>query len=126
MAQEAFATITIAQLLDMFEVEQPNNSHREKGYALIDVSAPELFAREHIPGSINIPEGHEDEFERRFAKDKEIILYDDSLEPNASTKVACELARRGFHRVKDYEEGLQEWKARDKLVHGTNAQISGD
>ncbi len=29
----------------------------------------------HIPGSINIPQGNEDEFERRFAKDKEIIVY---------------------------------------------------
>ncbi|MDQ3731753.1 MAG: rhodanese-like domain-containing protein [Pseudomonadota bacterium] len=122
MAQKAFATITIAQLLEMFEVEQPNNGHRDKGYALVDVLAPERFEREHIPGSINIPEGREDEFERRFAKDKEIILYDDSLACEASTQVARELARRGFHRVKDYEEGLQEWKARKKLVHGTSAQ----
>ena len=122
MAQEAFATITIALLLEMFEIEQPNNGHRDKGYALVDVSAPECFEREHIPGSINIPPGREDEFERRFARDKEIILYDDSLACHASTMVARELARLGFYRVKDCEEGLQEWKARDKLVHGTNAQ----
>lgn len=121
MVQEAFATITTAQLLEMFEVEQPNNGHRDKGYALVNVLPAESFEREHIPGSMNVPDGCEDEFERRFAKDKEIILYDSSLKCGVSTKVARELARRGFHRVKDYEEGLQEWKACDKLVHGSGA-----
>lgn len=119
MAQEIFATITAAQLLEMFEIEQPNNEHREKGYALVNVLKPDTFDKEHIPGSINIPRGSEDVFEQRFAKDKEIIVYDDSLECKASTEVARELARRGFHRVKDYEEGIREWKEHDNVVHGT-------
>lgn len=122
MVQEAFATVTTAQLLEMFEIEQPNNEHRDKGYALVNVLPPEEFEKEHIPGSINIPLGGEDEFEQRFANDKEIILYDDSPECDASTRVAEELTRRGFHRIKDYEEGLQEWKAGDNVVHGAGGE----
>ncbi len=68
MVPEAFATITTVQLLEMFEIEQPNNEHRDKGYALINVLTPETFEKEHIPGSINIPLGHEDEFEQRFTR----------------------------------------------------------
>jgi rhodanese-related sulfurtransferase len=117
MARYVFATISTEQLLEMFEVEQPNNEHRERGYALVNVLAPEAFEEEHIPGSINIPLGSEEEFERRFANDKEIIVYDDSLDCEDSMRVAQELARRGFHHVKDYEEGLLEWKARDNIVH---------
>jgi rhodanese-related sulfurtransferase len=117
MVQEAFATITTQQLLEMFEIEQPNNEHRERGYALVNVLRPEAFEREHIPGSINIPLGSDDQFEQRFAKDKEIIVYCASSDCDASTKVAQELARRGFHRVKDYEEDLRDWKERDNIVH---------
>ncbi len=122
MVPEAFATITTVQLLEMFEIEQPNNEHRVKGYALINVLTPETFEKEHIPGSINIPLGHEAEFEQRFTK--EIIVYGDSLACDASTQVAQELVQRGFYRVKDYEEGIQEWKAGGNLVHGIGLQLS--
>ncbi|HEX2237869.1 MAG TPA: rhodanese-like domain-containing protein [Gammaproteobacteria bacterium] len=88
MVPEAFATVTTVQLLEMFEIEQFNNEHRDKGYALINVLTPETFGKEHIPGSINIPLGHEDEFEQRFTKDKEIIVYGNSLACDASTQVA--------------------------------------
>ncbi|HKF95769.1 MAG TPA: hypothetical protein VKB96_14490 [Gammaproteobacteria bacterium] len=75
MAEDVFATITTAELLEMFEIEQPNNEHREKGYALVNVLKPKTFDQERIPGSINIPMGSEDELEQRCAKDKEIIVY---------------------------------------------------
>ncbi len=88
MVRETFATITTVQLLEMFEIEQPNNEHRDKGYALINVLTPETFEKEHIPGSVYIPLGHEDEFEQRFTKDKEIIVYGNSLACVASTQVA--------------------------------------
>jgi rhodanese-related sulfurtransferase len=77
-----------------------------------------------LAGTSNIPMGSEDEFEQRFAKDKEIIVYDDFLECGASTHAARELVRRGFHRVKDYEEGIHEWRERDNVVHGTGVRRS--
>jgi rhodanese-related sulfurtransferase len=124
MAEDVFATITTAELLEMFEIEQPNNEHREKGYALVNVLKPKAFDQERIPGFINIPMGSDGEFEQRFAKDKEIIVYDDFLECGASTQAAREFVRRGFHRVKDYEEGIHEWRERDNVVHGTGVRRS--
>jgi rhodanese-related sulfurtransferase len=117
MVQEAFATITTQQLLEMFEIEQPNNEHRERGYALVNVLGHAAFEKEHLPGSINIPSGNEHEFEQRFNTDKEIIIYGASIDCDTSTRVARELVRRGFHRVKAYEEGIREWKESDNIVH---------
>jgi rhodanese-related sulfurtransferase len=117
MVQQSFATISTRQLLEMFEVEQPNNEHPDRGYALVNVLAPEAYEKEHIPGSVNIPCGSEDEFEQRFNKDKEIIVYCASSDCEASIRVARELARRGFHRVKAYEGGIREWKEHDNVVH---------
>jgi rhodanese-related sulfurtransferase len=99
MAEDVFETITTAELLEMFEIERPNNEHREKGYALVNVLKPKAFDQERIPGFINIPMGSDGEFEQRFAKDKEIIVYDDFLECGAATQAARELVQRGFHRV---------------------------
>ena len=64
----------------------------------------------HIPGSINIPHGNEDVFERRFAKDKEIIVYCGSPDCPASDNVAAALVTRGFRRVYDYAGGLSDWQ----------------
>ncbi len=64
----------------------------------------------HIPGSINIPHGNEDVFERRFAKDKEIIVYCASPDCSASDNVAAALVTRGFRRVFDYAGGLSDWQ----------------
>lgn len=117
MVQEAFATISTQQLLEMFEIEQPNNEHRERGYALVNVLGSEAFEKEHLPGSINIPSENEDEFEQRFNMDKEIIVYGSSIDCDTSIRVARELVRRGFHRVKAYEEGIRDWKECDNIVH---------
>ncbi|HKF93988.1 MAG TPA: rhodanese-like domain-containing protein [Gammaproteobacteria bacterium] len=77
-----------------------------------------------LAGTSNISMGSEYELKQRFAKDKEIIVYDDSLECGASTHAARELVRRGFHRVKDYEEGIHEQRERDNVVHGTGVRRS--
>ncbi|MFH0343068.1 MAG: rhodanese-like domain-containing protein [Chromatiales bacterium] len=65
----------------------------------------------HIPGSINIPHGNEGVFERRFAKDKEIIVYCGSPDCPASENVAAALVTRGFRRVYHYAGGLTGNKA---------------
>jgi rhodanese-related sulfurtransferase len=90
--------------------EPPNNHDRRHGFALVNVLPEKVFRQEHIASSINIPEGSEDEFERRFDKDKEIIVYCASEQCDASPKAAKELARRGFRRVRDYEAGMSDWK----------------
>ena len=85
-----------------------NNEDRHRGFALVNVLGEGAFAMAHIPGSINIPHGNEDVFERRFAKDKEIIVYCPSPDCPASDKVAAVLVTRGFRRVYDYAGGLSD------------------
>jgi rhodanese-related sulfurtransferase len=87
-----------------------NNQDRHRGFALVNVLGEGAFAMAHIPGSINIPHGTEDVFERRFAKDKEIIVYCASPDCPTSDKVAAVLVTRGFRRVYDYAGGFSDWQ----------------
>ena len=109
--KQDYATIDRLALTQMIARSQPDNVDREEGFALVNVLGPDAFAREHIPWSINIPRGQEDEFEKRFAKGKEIVVYCASSDCEASPEVARELGRRGFTAVYDYEGGLKDWKA---------------
>lgn len=110
MSDPRYATLGRADLERKLAETRPDNAHSTAGYALVNVLPREHFERAHIPDSINIPVGEEEEFERRFDRDKEIVVYCASPDCDASPKVAAELARRGFAYVQDYEEGLSEWQ----------------
>ena len=105
-----FTTIDRRELEQKLEHERPDNDDPRLGYALVNVLGREAFEREHIPGSIHIPQGEEDGFEARFEPEKEIVVYCASRACDASPRAAAELARRGFHRVRDYEGGMADWK----------------
>lgn len=109
-------TISQAELSKRLAQEPPDNEDARKGYALVNVLGSEQFAKEHIPNSINIPKGREDEFEKRFSHDKEIIVYCASPECDASPNVAKDLQERGFERVLDFEGGMSSWKEADGPV----------
>lgn len=110
MQNSEVQTISQATLSNRLEQEPANNQNASKGYALVNVLGKEQFAKEHIPNSINIPKGQEDEFEKRFTHDKEIIVYCASPDCDASPQVAKELQMRGFKRVLDFEDGMTGWK----------------
>lgn len=120
MAEYEYALIDGDQLQKKLEDAPPDNEDRRRGYALVNVLPRESFEREHIPGSINAPQGQEDELEQRFDKEKEIIVYCASPECEASSKAADELTRRGFRRIVDYEAGMSEWKHAGHPVEGSN------
>jgi len=88
----------------------PDNDDPRKGFALVNVLPKESFNEEHIPYSINIPKGNEDEYTKRFEKEKEIIVYCSSPQCKASSHVAQTLRDQGFQKVKHYEGGMKEWK----------------
>jgi len=104
-------TITGQELKRKLEGGKPNNEDRSKGFALVNVLGPKEFEREHIPGSINIPVGNEEEYEQRFDKNKEIIVYCASPSCDASERAAKSLMDRGFQHVVDYEMGMSDWKS---------------
>ena len=110
MIKQLFSTIDRDNLERRIKAHSLNNRDRQRGFALVNVLGEGAFAMAHIPGSINIPHGNEAVFERRFAKDKEIIVYCGSPDCPASNNVAAALVTRGFRRVYDYAGGLSDWQ----------------
>lgn len=81
---------------------------------LINVLPQEMFEKEHIPGSKNIPIGEEN-FEEQVeneagGKDRRIVLYCASEQCDASPKAAKRLEEAGFENVYDYHGGVKAWK----------------
>ena len=114
------------ELQRRLEEQPPANEDRKDGYALVNVLDPEMYAREHIPNSINIPAGKEDEFERQFEKTKRIIVYCSSSECDASPSVAKRLIERGFNQVIHYEGGMNDWKDAHNPIAGKSQYLDNE
>jgi len=85
---------------------------------VINVLPREAFAKEHIPGSINIP-GDSPDFVQQVedligGKDTPVVVYCASSSCDASKKAAKKLEDVGFTQVECYEGGTKEWQ--DKTV----------
>ena len=85
---------------------------RESGghVTVIDVRAAAAFAKEHIPGAINIPH-REMTKETTAAIDRNglVVTYCDGIGCNASTKGALRMTELGF-RTRELIGGLHWWK----------------
>ena len=91
------------------------------GFILIDARSPESFAREHVPGAINLPHRTiSAETTASFDRAKTLITYCDGNGCNGSTKAAAKLSELGF-RVKEMLGGIDWWKRDGYDVHGTAA-----
>ena len=110
MQSPRFETMNQTELSRRVKNSRPQNAHPTEGLALVNVLSQGDFAKAHIPSSINIPVGSEDEFAKRYTKDKEIVVYCASSDCDASHKVAKRLADMGFRNVYDYEAGMRDWK----------------
>src|SRR5262249_35254388 len=113
--------INLSELEQKLDGEDPDNTDKRRGFALVNVLSAETFDQEHIPGSINIPKGEVAEFERRFDKSKEIIVYCASASCNAGPNTAKALREHGFLNVRDFPGGLKEWKDSGNHVEGAEA-----
>jgi rhodanese-related sulfurtransferase len=116
-----YQTITTEELEKRLELKRPDNDDPAAGYALVNVLGARLFERDHIPASINIPRDEIEEFEHRFDKSKDIIVYCASPDCDASPAVARELVKRGFRHVFDYESGMSDWRMAGHPVEGSSA-----
>lgn len=98
-------TLTADQLREM---------KRSNGPAVINVLDKEVFRKEHIPGSRNIPlrtHHFAEAVEKAVGgKDKPVIVYCASTTCDASPKAAKELEKEGFGTVYDFEGGMKAWK----------------
>jgi rhodanese-related sulfurtransferase len=80
------------------------------GFVVLDVRSPELFARGHVPGAVNLP--HRRITERTlaaYAPDLLIVVYCAGPHCNGADRAAARIARLG-RPVKKMIGGVEGWK----------------
>lgn len=91
----------------------------------VDARAPEAFAREHIPGAMNLPHRRMDASGvTGLDRSALYVTYCDGIGCNASTKGALGLLRLGF-RVKELMGGLDWWKRDGHPTAGGAVHVEG-
>lgn len=96
---------------------------KDKGedFELINVLGEEVFEKEHIQGSINIPSAKEfgDKIREKYPdKNTKIVVYCASFECNASPAAAKRLEQMGYTNIYDYEGGMKDWKEAGYPIEG--------
>ena len=90
---------------DLFEA-----LNRGDAVTVVDARSPDAYAKEHIPGALNLPHRQMDlASTATLDADRLYVVYCDGIGCNASTKGALQLARLGF-QVKELMGGLDWWK----------------
>ena len=98
---------------------------RGEKVVVIDARSPEAFAREHIPGAVNLPHRRMDaQSVAGLDRDALVVTYCDGIGCNASTKGALGMLRLGF-RVKELMGGLDWWKRDGHPTEGGVARADG-
>ena len=79
------------------------------GFVLLDVRAPALYARGHVPGAINLPHRKiTTGYMKRFPSDARYVVYCAGPHCNGSTRAALRLADLGLP-VKEMPGGITGW-----------------
>ena len=103
---------------DLFEAM--NNGER---IVPVDARRPYAFAKEHIPGAINIPHRTMNaENTKTLRKDVLYVTYCDGIGCNASTKGALKLVSLGFN-VKELIGGIEWWKLDGYNTEGSHGMF---
>ncbi len=76
---------------------------------LVDVRGQEAFAKEHIPGAVNIPLAELPGQFKSLPKNKTIATYCWNLTCAMAPKAALQLAEKGFP-VQELVGGIEEWR----------------
>jgi rhodanese-related sulfurtransferase len=76
-------------------------------FTIIDVRHAEDFAKGHIPGAVNLPEGKWESF-AGLAKDKQNLIYCYSPECHLAARAAVDFTDAGFS-VMEIDGGFQAW-----------------
>jgi len=95
---------------------------RDDPVVVIDGRSAEAYAREHIPGAVNLPH-REISAETTASLDRSrlYVCYCDGIGCNASTKTALKLLSLGFE-VRELMGGLDWWKRDGYATEGADAR----
>jgi len=87
---------------------------------VVDTRTPDSYARQHIPGAVNIPHGTMSASTTAgLDKNAIVVAYCDGIGCNGSTKGALNMLRLGF-QVKELVGGMDWWLRDGYAVHGSN------
>ena len=89
---------------------------------VVDGRSAEAYAREHIPGAVNLP--HREigpESTASLDRSKLYVCYCDGIGCNASTRTALKLLTLGFE-VRELMGGLDWWKRDGYATEGEEAE----
>lgn len=81
-------------------------------FVLVDALAPISYAREHLPGAINLPPEWVDERAPRRIPDldAEVVVYCTSSTCDSSVLAGARLLQLGYRNVRHYAGGKADWK----------------
>jgi rhodanese-related sulfurtransferase len=91
---------------------------------IIDVRDAESFAREHIPGAVNVPQSELIKSLSTLPKDKTLICYCWSATCFMAAKACLDLAQRDFN-VLELLGGIKAWKDAEFPVEGDAPKPKG-
>lgn len=96
---------------------------RDEPVVVVDGRSAEAYAREHIPGAVNLPH-REISADSTAALDKSklYVCYCDGIGCNASTRTALKLLTLGF-QVRELMGGLDWWKRDGYATAGDAARV---
>jgi rhodanese-related sulfurtransferase len=83
----------------------------ENNLVIVDVRAAEDYAKGHIPGAINLPQGAWDN-PTGMSKDKTNVVYCYTIVCHLAAKACFHFASRGFP-VMELDGGFETWKEYD-------------
>ncbi|MBX9666300.1 MAG: hypothetical protein K2X93_01725 [Candidatus Obscuribacterales bacterium] len=95
----------------------------KESLTIIDLRTPELFAKSHVPGAINVSFEELDKAADKFSKDKTTVVYCYGITCHLAAKAALLLAKKGFP-VKELYGGFDEYHAAQLPTEGTHTKSS--
>lgn len=92
---------------------------------LVDIRSPEAYEKEHVLGSINVPQIKLNSWAEKIKKNlpKQVIIYLYSEEGTKSDEAVKELRKRGYKQYVSVVGGIKEWKRRHKGQWIVSGQI---
>ena len=100
LAAASYRQISMAEALVMME--------NEDDYIILDVRTADEFAEKHIPGAINIDNGHIGTEELPQLPDKEQLIMVYCRSGNRSKQASEKLVKLGYNNVVEFG-GINEW-----------------
>lgn len=117
--------ITHEELAQTLQANDPDNLSRSSGLALVSLQTAKEFEEAHIPRSIHLERGREQDVLQHFDTQKSVVLYAQAEFDADAERSVSRLQELGFSSLLIYEPGLVGWQAADAEVRcGEGDRIS--